>query len=1201
LSYETNQINVNNAAEFDLTGVLPSGMYLIKYLDQNGGWQLIGNVVLIPEDIDDSQDVFGFTLEIHYLEQSFDNTVDMSDYVSHMKNAFNAVIQTWFDYQVIQIGDLVDSDGTVPLYVKFPSGEERITYYHDDRDYSAAFGSPPGQSESMFFFRSKYNEIINNYSYQDIYQVLNILTAHETFHWVSSSLSTNLWNSSYSGRLKWLEEGLSVMAQAIAYNDLELTTNSIFTHYANHFLSNLPTGLDESLFDVDDNFSQSDEYAMGLFFYYMYSKCGDDWPTVISSIINHIDSYLNPGNINDKDAYETGVQGLLDYAIYSSYENSDAFLGDFSTIFLKKEFLSNILDYQSDVFLTGSNVQNPYNNYDIYDLQVHYSDLSLYKKEITANGNMEVECSIELEQGNYGNYYVAVSLWDENDNPVPNSFNDVFLSDENHEASFNLQVHEGNQVMISKMNLSAPADNFSPFGIINFIMDEELICDFSSNTQDINEGGYVQFQNLSVGNIDSYNWSFDGGHSDESDQANPEVVYNHTGSYDVSLTVVNENDDTETETKEDYINVVEEGTLIANFQADNTMINVGDEVHFTDLSTGDIQSYQWNFDGGTPPTSNVKDPAPVTYYNSGSYDVSLTVSDATESDTKVKTDYITVIDQYSSDVNCYAWQDPFDLTKWDFEIYYVGYYYATDEFEYHIDYGDQYSDTETTSLSSVEFTHTYANYGTYNPQAAVMIYDENDILVSSDGCSCPQINLSNPTCEGFTADFSITPNPAPLDPQTNDVTVEFLNQSTGGTHPYSWHWSFFGDDYSNNEPEGGIAVETYNEAWGDNGNPDNKTYTAEGVYPVTLVVTDNSFPACIKSETKYVQVFEPEACIDNLSINYGGDLFYGDRLFVPWQEDGDACNIPLRYRYFFNSIEECNKCYERKQHYEWFVNGNLFYEETFEDYYISSGAGVNSLFHEIEIHSQDDLNPGMNTVSVSLEGHNYDHQSYSNVHYSCSDYASIEVITINCDAFMNTGAFLALNSFINIPFFTSDDIYLDDYGYLSNDNNWLEFYSGDILLNEDANNVINNNDVKLTACNGVVLEDGFETGNASFVAQGGVEIESCNNISSKLISQDTSSKKASSISQAALDVFPNPVGERFRVKINHPQEGRALIQLFDTQGRLIKTIMDANKAAGCYAFEVRNFNVKPGMYFCKYITNEISLSEKIVKTQYNYE
>src|SRR6056297_2004688 len=89
----------------------------------------------------------------------------------------------------------------------------------------------------------------------------------------------------------------------------------------------------------------------------------------------------------------------------------------------------------------------------------------------------------------------------------------------------------------------------------------------------------------------------------------------------------------------------------------------------------------------------------------------------------------------------------------------------------------------------------------------------------------------------------------------------------------------------------------------------------------------------------------------------------------------------------------------------------------------------------------------------------------------------------------------------------------------------------------------------------------IETGNGNFVAQAGVEIESCNEISSKLISSDTASNKSSSINKASLEVFPNPVGERFRIKINHPEDGYALIQLFDTQGRLIKTIMDADKPA----------------------------------------
>ncbi|MFO7789835.1 MAG: hypothetical protein R6V32_04630 [Bacteroidales bacterium] len=85
----TTPIDVNTFVEYDLTGVLPSGMYLIKYQDQNGSWEFIENVVLIPEDIDNTETIYmtGYTLEIHYLEQSFDNTTAMNDYLSSRKNA----------------------------------------------------------------------------------------------------------------------------------------------------------------------------------------------------------------------------------------------------------------------------------------------------------------------------------------------------------------------------------------------------------------------------------------------------------------------------------------------------------------------------------------------------------------------------------------------------------------------------------------------------------------------------------------------------------------------------------------------------------------------------------------------------------------------------------------------------------------------------------------------------------------------------------------------------------------------------------------------------------------------------------------------------------------------------------------------------------------------------------------------------------
>ena len=60
---------------------------------------------------------------------------------------------------------------------------------------------------------------------------------------------------------------------------------------------------------------------------------------------------------------------------------------------------------------------------------------------------------------------------------------------------------------------------------------------------------------------------------------------------------------------------------------DHIDAKTGEMVNFVDLSGGDIVGWQWTFDGGTPATSS--EPAPAVYYTrDGSYDVSLTVTDA---------------------------------------------------------------------------------------------------------------------------------------------------------------------------------------------------------------------------------------------------------------------------------------------------------------------------------------------------------------------------------------------------------------------------------------------------------------------------------------------------------------------------------------------------------------------------------------------
>jgi PKD repeat protein len=78
---------------------------------------------------------------------------------------------------------------------------------------------------------------------------------------------------------------------------------------------------------------------------------------------------------------------------------------------------------------------------------------------------------------------------------------------------------------------------------------------------------------------------------------------------------------------------------IGAFSADYTTINNGTTVHFTDLSQHLPTSWQWYFPGGSPSTSNLRNPS-VLYSNVGNYAVTLVSKNSFGQDSIVKTNYI---------------------------------------------------------------------------------------------------------------------------------------------------------------------------------------------------------------------------------------------------------------------------------------------------------------------------------------------------------------------------------------------------------------------------------------------------------------------------------------------------------------------------------------------------------------------------------
>lgn len=94
---------------------------------------------------------------------------------------------------------------------------------------------------------------------------------------------------------------------------------------------------------------------------------------------------------------------------------------------------------------------------------------------------------------------------------------------------------------------------------------------------------------------------------------------------------------------EDYTVIIPGNTLNAAFIPSVTEICHGDQVQFTDQSTGNITGWQWTFEGGTPSTSNLQNPL-VTYQTPGDFDVSLTVTDGSNSNTYSQLNLIHVFD-----------------------------------------------------------------------------------------------------------------------------------------------------------------------------------------------------------------------------------------------------------------------------------------------------------------------------------------------------------------------------------------------------------------------------------------------------------------------------------------------------------------------------------------------------------------------------
>ena len=272
------------------------------------------------------------------------------------------------------------------------------------------------------------------------------------------------------------------------------------------------------------------------------------------------------------------------------------------------------------------------------------------------------------------------------------------------------------------------------------------------------------FTNLSTF-ADSYLWDFGDGNT--STEINPVHTYQEDGTYVVSLIASNACGDVII-TKE----IIIISLPVAGFDLSTDSGCVPLEVTFSDASTSNVDTWQWNFVGGIPATSTEANPT-VTYQTPGSYDVVLYVFNEAGSDTIIQENAITV--------------QPFPEADFNFEV-----------------------DGTMASFSNLSLFAEDYNWDFGNGMMSTL--ENPEINFEEDGIYEVSLTISN-DCgeETITKTITIvTPPTAAFNSEETTgcvpFTIQFFNQSSNNTT--SLKWTFEGGSPSTSTANNPIV--TYN-------------------------------------------------------------------------------------------------------------------------------------------------------------------------------------------------------------------------------------------------------------------------------------------------------------------------------------------------------------------------------------------------------
>lgn len=362
-----------------------------------------------------------------------------------------------------------------------------------------------------------------------------------------------------------------------------------------------------------------------------------------------------------------------------------------------------------------------------------------------------------------------------------------------------------------------PATSTNPNPVVSYstpgIYDVYLYATNANGTDSLIEVDYIEILNLPTSTFDE-NRLFDGlyeftntsnysndqiwdfGDGDSSTVQNPSHQYELDGDYEVILTSYNACDTVRSTRTVEVVRKPVAGFISAT---NNGCADL--QVRFEDQSSGQVDDYFWEFEGGTPTNSTDANPS-ILYDQRGVFDVTLIVSNVSGNDTVVMTDAITVLDIPESGFT-YT-QDSLDF---DF----------SDESNYADSVAWDFGDGSASSMQNPQYSYDEAgNYLVMQIAFNVCGNDTSMQFVTVDGAEPLAIISSSNTriCVGD--------------------TVYYFDQSAG--NPDSWEWTFEGGEPMTSNDQDPFVV-----------------YNNPGVYDASLEV-DNGFGTSSTTLVDYVEV-----------------------------------------------------------------------------------------------------------------------------------------------------------------------------------------------------------------------------------------------------------------------------------------------------------------------------------------------------------